>query len=119
MITGHSLGAALATITALELAVANQVKAELWTFGSPRVGDATFVANYGYHSTVSWRVYNAPDVVPRVPFFPIDEYQHVTAGYMIDSIGKAKRTIACSHHLSTYQALLADNTSLIDRNCQP
>ena len=36
------------------------VRPEVWTFGSPKVGDATFPPPYGYHATVSWRIYNRP-----------------------------------------------------------
>lgn len=67
LITGHSLGGALAAIAALDLA-GRCSSSRVYTFGQPRVGDAYFVgaldnAVLGYH-----RFVNNNDVVPRVPF---------------------------------------------------
>lgn len=60
-ITGHSLGAAIATIMASRL----QFKTEkLITFGSPRVGDSVFVENLEVDHL---RVQNNNDAVTRVP----------------------------------------------------
>ena len=58
--TGHSLGGAMAT-----LAATLRPPDALYTFGSPRVGDATFVdsiAHVAHH-----RVVNNRDIVPTVP----------------------------------------------------
>jgi hypothetical protein len=58
--TGHSLGAALAT-----LAAARHAPAALYTFGSPRVGDERFVARLA--TVPTYRVVHAADVVTTVP----------------------------------------------------
>ena len=60
-ITGHSLGAALATLAAARLAGPCVV----YTFGSPRVGDAAFAQEYDASRT--YRYVNNLDVVTRVP----------------------------------------------------
>jgi hypothetical protein len=62
LLTGHSLGAALATLAASVLTHPN---AHLHTFGSPRVGDADFAASMQAidHS----RYVNCSDIVTRVP----------------------------------------------------
>ncbi|MFQ5733532.1 MAG: lipase family protein [Planctomycetaceae bacterium] len=66
--TGHSKGAAEATLTAARLRAAQVPVAGLCTFGSPRVGDATFAAwmdavlPFGIQ-----RYVNNNDVVARVP----------------------------------------------------
>lgn len=61
-ITGHSLGGAIAIITAKELSA--DYVAACYTFGSPRVGNTEF----GYSIKVPiYRVINDVDVVPRVP----------------------------------------------------
>jgi len=64
--TGHSLGAALATLAASESAAADpQASRELVTFGSPRVGDATFVATLEGMSVS--RYVDCCDLVTRIP----------------------------------------------------
>ena len=60
----------------------------------PQVGDAKFAARYGGLSTVSWRIYNQVDVVPHFPVDVLDSYQPVTTGYAINSLGKAKWSLA-------------------------
>jgi len=61
--TGHSLGAALATICASRLDAH-----ELYTFGSPRVGNKTFVNEMINDQIQHWRFVNNNDVVTKVPF---------------------------------------------------
>lgn len=68
--TGHSLGAALATIMASRLD-AN----ELYTFGSPRVGNRDFVKEIKNDGVRHYRFVNNNDVVTKVPF-PIRFVHH-------------------------------------------
>ncbi|XP_022152547.1 uncharacterized protein LOC111020243 [Momordica charantia] len=78
IITGHSLGAALATlfVTILafheELDLLEKLKA-VYTFGQPRVGDVQFVqfmenVNSKVHKFPYYRYVYSMDVVPRIPF---------------------------------------------------
>lgn len=46
VVTGHSLGGALATIAAYELAVAGYLVRGVYSFGSPRVGNAAFATAF-------------------------------------------------------------------------
>lgn len=62
-LTGHSLGGALATLAAAHLP-AGQVQG-LYTFGSPRVGDAAFASVLPRPS--HYRFVHRNDWVPRVP----------------------------------------------------
>jgi hypothetical protein len=62
VITGHSLGAALATLCWADLG------GDLMTFASPRVGDPHFATGLWNGQTV--RIVNAPDIVPDVPTDP-------------------------------------------------
>jgi len=101
VVCGHSLGGALATLLVADLTATTPLKPQAWTFASPRVGDATFAARYGGLSTVSWRIYNQVDVVPYFPVDAADNYQPVTAGYAINSLGKAKWSLSCAHALNT------------------
>lgn len=60
--TGHSLGAALATLAAARIA-----PTALYTFGSPRVGDKEFVASLEPVARRIHRVVHGEDVVTTVP----------------------------------------------------
>jgi len=76
--TGHSLGAALATLAADRHGDAQGV----YTFGSPRVGNADFRKSY---TTRTFRFVHNNDIVPMVP--PPVSYQHVGQLRYIDSSG--------------------------------
>jgi triacylglycerol lipase len=117
VVTGHSLGGALATLLVTELNATTALKPQAWTFASPRVGDATFAARYGGLSTVSWRIYNQVDVVPYFPVDVLDSYQPVTTGYAINSLGKAKWSLSCAHSLNTYMHVLSPTTVPLDQAC--
>lgn len=65
--TGHSLGAALATLLA-----AGDERAELVTFGSPRVGDRAFAARFA--GRAARRYVDCCDLITRVPPGPL--YTH-------------------------------------------
>jgi triacylglycerol lipase len=118
IVTGHSLGAALATLLVADMAANTSLKPQAWTFASPKVGDANFAAAYGYHSTVSWRIYNVIDVIPEVPIDPLDSYQHVNTGYAIDSNGKTRLSLGCFHDLNTYMSILSGGAIAIIPPCQ-
>ncbi len=66
-LTGHSLGGALATMTAAlcRTELPSHDIAALYTFGSPRVGDRVFSA--ALQSVPHFRVVNDLDVIPRLP----------------------------------------------------
>jgi triacylglycerol lipase len=122
VVTGHSLGGALATLLVADLTANQSMKPQAWTFASPRVGDSGFAACYGDLSTVSWRIYNQVDVVPYFPVDITDSYQSVTTGYAINSFGKAKWSLSCAHSLNTYMhvlSLLTPTTVPLDAACAP
>lgn len=77
VVTGHSLGAAHATLLA-----ALRPEAALVSFGSPRVGDETFVAPFAGRSVR--RFVNCLDVVARVPPSP---FRHLAGLRAIDHRG--------------------------------
>jgi len=86
-VTGHSLGAALATLYVMENAktsnVANQM---IYTFASPLVGDQRFVSAFAALGLTSWRIANRPDVIPY-PAPAIIGFSHVDALHQVDSAG--------------------------------
>ncbi len=85
LVTGHSLGAALAILAALTLSTmtfpmgGRDGKIQMYNFAGPRVGNPTFVDAYNYFVPVSYRVVNLADLVPIVPPASIFgyKYQHI------------------------------------------
>lgn len=69
-ITGHSLGAALATLSVPDICSATSFTAPVvYTFASPRVGDNQFAAEYNsLCKGRSFRVSNSSDIVVSLPF---------------------------------------------------
>jgi hypothetical protein len=78
--TGHSLGAALATIARRNYRDPNGRQCALYTYGSPRVGDEViFCSNYPAHV---YRVVNDQDVIPHIPTPPV--YGHAGTPFGTD-----------------------------------
>ena len=63
-LTGHSMGGALAVLTACRLARMGRPPVATYTFGSPRVGDRAFCAGY---RLPTYRIVNRLDLVPEMP----------------------------------------------------
>lgn len=73
LITGHSLGAAIAQLAAIDLrgyanSTGNDCEINLYTYGSPRWGNLIMANYFSYQIDENWRVVNHHDVVPTVPF---------------------------------------------------
>ena len=78
LFTGHSLGGAVATLTAFYMKDRVSQNIELITFGSPRVGNAAFAADFAASNVgVSYRITHAYDMVPHVPQM-ILHYNHIS-----------------------------------------
>ena len=68
-ITGHSLGAAMATLMVYDISnfYSNYKITFFYTFGSPRVGNSEFVASFHSFNIPSYRITHYYDIVPHVP----------------------------------------------------
>lgn len=105
LITGHSLGAALAVLAAPDVAQGmppNALEPRLTTFGGPRVGVPDFKAAFDAAIECCYRVVNFLDIVPLVPPAP---YVHVGAEIAVDSGGAID--IGWRHSLAAYHAGLS------------
>ncbi|KAE8800687.1 triacylglycerol Lipase [Hordeum vulgare] len=92
MVTGHSMGAAMASFCALDLVVnygLDDVK--LMTFGQPRVGNAAFASYFKRYLPHAIRVTHANDIVPHLPpyfsFFPQKTYHHFPREVWVHNVG--------------------------------
>jgi len=94
-ITGHSLGAALATLaTAKLLERARPVRA-LYTYGSPRCGDGSFARSFdALFRGQTYRFVHDKDVVTRVPPRLGFGYRHVGQTCFLTEAGELRTTEA-------------------------
>lgn len=92
-ITGHSLGGALATLAAMDIAQQKNklgdIKIKMYNFGSPRVGNQCFSKLFDLAVPDSWRVVNANDSVTKVPR-PFMGYHHVGHLVAVDKDGSVR-----------------------------
>ncbi|GMH41168.1 hypothetical protein BSKO_09078 [Bryopsis sp. KO-2023] len=89
LVTGHSLGGALAVLASLDMAVhcgIDKRRITCYTYGAPRVGNRTFVSEYNSMVPDTWQVVNDEDVVPRVPKF-LKFFKHVGHKVIINGVG--------------------------------
>ena len=92
-VTGHSLGASLATLASAKLHEINQSVDALYTFGSPRVGDKKFVDCFDTaFAHKAFRLVNNNDVVTRVAA-RLMGYSHVGRCLYFDAKGKLQDDI--------------------------
>jgi Lipase (class 3) len=113
-ICGHSLGGAIATLLALDVA-ANAAapfnNPTAYTYASPRTGNHDFVVKYHQMVTTTYRFVDTVDLVPKLPgIFP---YRHVTDAILLDSLTlipprvRLQPNPVCWHILSSYLYLIS------------
>lgn len=86
--TGHSLGAAMATlITARCARFENLTTPTVFTYGSPRVGDMTFIKHMNRLGIEHHRWVNNADIVTRNPIYP---YTHHGQLHYFDHYGDVR-----------------------------
>jgi hypothetical protein len=84
--TGHSLGAAMATLMARRCVLDISMRVPtLFTYGSPRVGNRAYINEFNGQIT-HHRWVNDGDIVTKVPFVPF--YYHCGTMHHIGSDGK-------------------------------
>eukprot|EP00697_Spironema_sp_BW2_P002404 gnl/Spiro4/13210_TR7008_c0_g1_i2.p1 gnl/Spiro4/13210_TR7008_c0_g1~~gnl/Spiro4/13210_TR7008_c0_g1_i2.p1 ORF type:complete len:423 (+),score=52.59 gnl/Spiro4/13210_TR7008_c0_g1_i2:29-1270(+) len=75
-ITGHSLGGAMAAISAFDLVhtgkIPSSTHVKVYTFGQPRTGNFLWATLYDQLIPDTYRIVNAGDFVPHVPTCAID-----------------------------------------------
>jgi predicted lipase len=96
--TGHSLGAALATLAMSRL---DNYDAELYTFGSPRVGNSDFKAVFNFKFDSVYRFRNQNDIVTRHPL-ALWDYRHVGTCYYFDGDGTCSSDPSLWHRIKQF-----------------
>ena len=130
-ICGHSLGGALATLLAADVAAngADPFKvATVYTYASPKTGDPLFVSNYNHLVPDTSRIANRLDLVPKLPLPPL--YDHVLGLFDLNPVKLGipptvlvKCDIPCEHFLNSYLFLLSGlaggKVLPLDAQCMP
>ncbi|MGD8190760.1 lipase family protein [Brevibacillus ginsengisoli] len=102
ILCGHSMGGAIATLAALDLACNSKFKhPHVYTFGSPRVGNSAFVHLFNKTIPFSYRIANRYDVVPHFPLrrtFQL-HYRHV---HSLVRISFRQGGIVPNHEMANY-----------------
>ena len=103
-ITGHSLGPALATLLAIDVA-GNGVFASptVYTFASPTVGDKIFASTYDGLVPNSCGIANRNDIVTQALLRNSPDTSMGDAEVPINSDDRTKHTLRCWHALNTYR----------------
>ena len=121
-ICGHSLGGALVTLCALDLAANTSfTHPAAFTYASPRTGDSSFVDTYNQVVPNTFRFANRLDVVPKLPVPPL--YDHVLGLQDLNPKLSVKLDLLCEHHLTTYMNLISRDgggtTLPLNAECKP
>jgi Lipase (class 3) len=129
-ICGHSLGGALVTLLALDVAANTTFKnPTVYSYASPRTGDPSFADTYNQVVKNTFRIANRVDLVPMLPLPP--SYQHVHTLSELNPIRflplppkiLVNLTVPCAHSLDTYLYLLSLNSGgpviPLDPACEP
>jgi len=100
VVTGHSLGAAVATLTALDFLDAGITPLRMFHFGSPRVGNTAF-ANYASAKIVDRnRNTHHKDMVPHCPMH--ERFTHISGEWYEDDSG-LKQCLGLEDESCSYQ----------------
>lgn len=104
-ITGHSLGGAVAILTAADLALDNTLsrdRIQVYTYASPRVGDPAFAQFYASMISQTYRVTNLADMIPIVPPETVEQKPYAHVGQEWSYLSQFG-SIAANHAIGTYR----------------
>ncbi|KAL5360744.1 Alpha/Beta hydrolase protein [Aspergillus floccosus] len=90
--TGHSLGAAIATLGAAELRATDNWAIDVYSYGAPRVGNLELAEHITSVGTI-FRATHTNDIVPRLPPELVG-YRHPSPEYWITSANGVEPTTA-------------------------
>jgi len=119
-LTGHSMGGALAVLTACRLEKLGRPATATYTFGSPRVGDVAFCAGY---ALPTYRIVNHLDIVPEMPLESmkrlLPEKPRFTNGKILNKLKKLAERRPCYGHVNTFVYIDQDGEIMMDADVEP
>lgn len=114
-LVGRSLGAAVTSIGALDIALQQPERARnihAYMFASSRVGDAVFTEQHNRHVGTSYRIVNLCDLVPTIPFAEMSNVARVPSYPYADTKGEV--AFVCqmgnliANHIAAYHVATHD-----------
>ena len=119
-LTGHSMGGALAVLTACRLAKIGRAPVATYTFGAPRVGDRTFCGGY---RLPTYRVVNGLDLVPEMPLASVKrllpEKPRFTNEKFLGQLKRMAQRVPCYGHVKTFVYIDRHGAITIDADVEP
>jgi hypothetical protein len=119
-LTGHSMGGALAILTACRLAKLGRPPVATYTFGAPRVGDPAFCAGY---ALPTYRVVNRLDLVPELPLASVKrllpEKPRFTNEKILRRLKEMAARVPCYGHVKTLVYIDHDGVITTDADVEP
>ncbi len=119
-VTGHSMGGALAILTASRLARDGRAPAAVYTYGSPRVGDPIFCEQY---QLPTYRIVNKLDVVPETPMSSLTKLlpakPRFTNEKILSKLKELADRVPCYGHVNTLVHIDHDGVITPGADVQP
>ena len=119
VVTGHSLGASLATLASLRLSQFD-FPVYNYAFGSPRICDSIPPVLNGY-----WRINNTSDVIPHIPLSVMPRVEATSRPYLYQHGGEAveftenRLSLSNNHLMPVYIAALEKRSCVITSTSSP
>jgi len=129
-VTGHSLGAAMAVLSAAHLQTQEGVNVdEIYTFGLPRVGDAAFSTWFNQNIPQAIHVTHHDDIVPHLPpelfgyhHTPTEVWYTESSGLNYKVCNGSGEDPSCADSVSVIDFSVADHLVYLDLpicGCKP
>src|SRR5262249_3931996 len=119
-LTGHSMGGALAVLTACRLAKMRRPPVAIYTYGSPRVGDRLFCTGY---SLPTFRIVHRLDLLSEMPLASMKRLlpaqPRFTNENILGQLKRMARRVPCYGHVKTFVYIDMDGEIIIDADVEP
>ena len=115
-LTGHSMGGALAVLTACRLARAGKPPVAVYTYGSPRVGDRAFCVGY---RIPTYRGVNRLDLVPEMPLASLKRLLPPAEGNLLGKLRHVVSRVPCYGHVKTLVYIDMDGEVTVGAEVEP